>query len=188
MLSAFIAYGVIPLYTIIFAGGSDWFTSNLSVIGSLPGRRAGFFFLGVLIGLYYLLVLRKLISCIPRHAAETCLLYTAFALLVFAVSTPYLPDSVPLQAFLHVVSAFSASVLLTLCLCLILLRLSSLSQAASSLLRPYRRSMAVIITVCAFLLVLAGIISSALEIYFILTTTILIQRMYANSEEIAGAL
>lgn len=187
MLSAFIAYGVIPVYTLLFAGGSDWFTSNLSVIGSRPGRRGAFFFLGIVIGLYYLLILRRLLSRLPRHMTETLLLYMAFALLVFAVSTPYLPDSVPLQAFLHVVSAFSASVLLTLCLCLTLRRLSSLSRSAFSRLRPYRLSMGVIIVVCAFLLLLAGIISSALEIYFIITTTILTQRMYADRGELSGA-
>lgn len=187
MLSSFIAYGVIPVYTLIFAGGSDWFASNLSVIGSLPGRRAAFFVLGIIIGLYYLLILRKLLACIPRRMTETLLLYTAFALLVFAVSTPYLPDSVPLQAFLHVVSAFSASVLLTLALCLTLRRLSSLSRSASAFLRPYRLSMAMIIVVSAALLFIVGIISSALEIYFIVTTTVLIQKLYANSGEISGS-
>lgn len=187
MLSAIIAYCVIPACTLAFAGGSDWLNSNLSVIGSLPGRRAWFFLLGITIGLYYLLILRKLLALIPRHVTETSLLYTAFGLLVFAVSTPYLPDDVPLQAFLHVVSAFGASVLLTLCLWLTLRRLSSLSQAAFTYLQPYRRSVWVIVAVCAALLLLAGIISSALEIYFLLTTTALLQRMYAHAGEITGA-
>ena len=50
MLLSCIAYAVIPIYTLLFIRGTNWFTSNLSVIGSLPTRRAAFFLLGVIIG------------------------------------------------------------------------------------------------------------------------------------------
>lgn len=180
MLLSLTAYALIPLYTLMFVSGTNWFTSNLSVIGSWPDRRMAFFFLGIIIGLYYLVVLRRLLSCLPRHNWETGILYAAFLLLLFAITTPYLPDSVPLQAFLHVVFAFSASVLLALCLYLILWRLSALSQASRRFLRPYRFSMTVITAVSAILLVIAGIISSALEIFFIIATTILVQKLYSR--------
>ncbi len=180
MVSSFIAYCVIPAYTIIFAGRSGWFTSNLSVIGSWPERQAGFFFLGLLVGIYYLVILRRLLSFLPRHRPETILLHSAFALLVLAVSTPYLPETVPIQAFLHVVSAFSASVLLILCLWRAFWRLSCLSEEALEFLRPYRASMAVIVGVCAALLFIAGIISTAMEIYFLITTTVLVQKAYTH--------
>ena len=62
MLLSLTAYAVIPLYTIMFVSGTNWFTSNLSVIGSFPDRRAAFLFLGITIGLYYLIVLRRLLS------------------------------------------------------------------------------------------------------------------------------
>jgi len=181
MLLSCVAYAVIPIYTLLFVKGTDWFTSNLSVIGSLPTRRTAFFFLGAILGLYYYEVLKKLFIYLPRHIWENRLLSTAFFLLLLAVTTPYLPDSVPLQAFLHVASAFLSSILLSLCLFLILWRLSALSPSARYFLRPYRISMVGIMIISAALLIMAGIISSALEIFFIIATTILVQKLYVLS-------
>ena len=141
MLLSCIAYAVIPVYTLLFVSGTNWFTSNLSVIGSLPTRRAAFFLLGVIIGLYYYEALKKLLVYLPHPILEHRLLVTALLLLLLAVTTPYLPESVPLQAFLHVVFAFVSSVLLALCLYLILWRLSALSPDARQFLRPFRLSM-----------------------------------------------
>lgn len=180
MLLSVVAYAVIPIYTLMFVSGTNWFTSNLSVIGSWPGRRMSFFVLGIIIGVYYLVVLKRLLSCLPRHPLESLLLYTAFSLLVLAVTTPYLPESVPFQAFLHVVFAFGSSVLLALCLCLILWRLSGLSLAARRTLRPYRQGLTAILAVSALLLMIAGIVSSALEIFFVIATTVLVQRLYVR--------
>lgn len=181
MLLSCLAYAVIPVYTLLFVKGTNWLTSNLSVIGSWPTRRTAFFFLGLLIGLYYYMVLKRLLRYLPRRGLETCILRLGLVLLLLAVVTPYLPDSVPFQAFLHVIFAFSASILLVLCLYLILWRLSALSSGAGRLLRPYRVSMVIITIVSACLLVMAGIISSALEIFFIIATTILVQRLYVRS-------
>lgn len=181
MLLSCIAYAVIPIYTLLFVRGTNWFTSNLSVIGSFPSRRTAFFCLGAIIGLYYYEVLKKLLIYLPRHLWENRLLSAALLLLLLAVATPYLPDSVPVQAFLHVAFAFVSSVLLALCLFLILWRLSALSPSARQFLRPYRISMVGITVISAVLLVIAGIISSALEIFFIIATTILVQKLYVLS-------
>lgn len=178
MLLSLTAYAIIPLYTLMFVSGTNWFTSNLSVIGNWPDRRSAFFFLGIIIGLYYLIVLKRLLSCLPHRNLETGILYTAFSLLILAILTPYLPEAVPFQSFLHVAFAFTASLLLALSLYLILRNLSALSQASRRFLRPYRIFLAGIIAVSGVLLVIAGIISSALEIFFIIATTILVQRLY----------
>ena len=181
MLLSCIAYAVIPIYTLLFIRGTNWFTSNLSVIGSRPTRRAAFFLLGVIIGLYYYEALKKLLIYLPRHIWEHRLLLTALFLLLLAVTTPYLPETVPLQSFLHVVFAFVSSVLLAVCLYLILWRLSALSPAARRFLRPSRVSMVAITVVSGLLLLMAGIISSALEVFFIIATTVLVQRLYTLS-------
>lgn len=186
MVSSFIAYCVIPAYTLIFVRNSDWLASNLSVIGSWPGRRVAFFFLGLLVGTYYLVILRRLLSRLPRHMTESLLLWTAFALLMLAVSTPYLPETVPFQAFLHVVFAFTSSILLALCLWLTFRHLSGLSPELMEFLRPYRMSMAVIGAVCTALLLIAGIISTAMELYFLVTTIVLVQKAYIHLNNPAG--
>ena len=59
--------------------------------------------------------------------------------------------------------------------------LSALSPAARRFLRPYRVSMVAITVVSGLLLLMAGIISSALEVFFIIATTVLVQRLYALS-------
>lgn len=181
MLLSCIAYIVIPIYTLLFVKGTNWFTSNLSVIGSWPTRRAAFFMLGILIGLYHYQVVKKLLVYLPRHIWESRLLSAAFLLLLLAVTIPYLPDAFPFQAFLHVAFAFISSIFLALCLYMVLWRLSALSHRAGRLLRPYRISM-VCITIISFgLLIAAGIISTALELFFIIATTILVQKLYVHS-------
>ena len=77
MLLSCIAYAVIPVYTLLFVSGTNWFTSNLSVIGSLPTRRTAFFLLGVIIGLYYYEALKKLLVYLPHPILEHRLLVTA---------------------------------------------------------------------------------------------------------------
>ena len=102
MILSLTAYAVIPIYTILFVSGTNWLTSNLSVIGNWPDRQVSFFLLGLIIGLYYHCILKRLLSHLPHHLWESVLLHTALILLFLAISTPYLPAQVPLQSFLHV--------------------------------------------------------------------------------------
>lgn len=178
MLLALTAYIVIPLYTLLFVSGTDWFSLNLSVIGSWPDRRFTFAGLGLVVGLYFYAVLSRLLVYLPHHKKETFCLNLAFLLLVLAIATPYLPGQVPLQSFLHVVFAFLSAALLLLSLYRIIWLLSATSGDARRILKPYRLSLLLITAVCGFLLLLAGIISSALEIFFILAATITVQRLY----------
>ena len=39
MLITFTAYILIPVYTLLFVAGSDWFTPNISVLGNIAGRN-----------------------------------------------------------------------------------------------------------------------------------------------------
>lgn len=172
------AYIIIPMYTLLFVKGTNWFTSNLSVIGSGPSRQTAFFLLGVIIGLYYHTILERLLRFLPRRRLEHYLLHLALLLLVLAVTTPYLPDSFPLEAFLHVAFAFVSSLLLLLCLYLTIWRLASLSEAARQLLRPYRAALIGITAISALLLLIAGIISTALELFFVVSTTLMVQQLY----------
>ena len=178
MILSLTAYIVIPIYTILFVSGTNWLTSNLSVIGNWPNRQMAFFFLGLIIGLYYHCILGRLLSNLARHKTESLLLHTALALLVAAVSTPYLPSQVPFQSFLQVAFAFVSSILVLICLYLTFWKLSSLSQRVRNRMRRYRLWLIFITILSGILLFIAGIVSSALEIFFIISTTILLQRLY----------
>ncbi len=178
MLLSLTAYVVIPIYTILFVSDTNWLTSNLSVIGNWPGRQIAFFCLGLIIGLYYHCILVRLLSNLARHRAESILLHTALILLIAAISTPYLPSQVPFQSFLHVAFAFVSSILVLICLYLTLWKLSALSQRVRVRMRRYRLWLIAITAISGLLLFIAGIVSSALEIFFIISTTILLQRLY----------
>lgn len=178
MLLNLTAYVIIPIYTLLFVKNTNWLTSNLSVIGSGPSRKTSFFILGVIIGLYYHTIVERLLRYLPYRKLEHFLAHLALLLLLLAVSTPYLPDTFPFEAFLHVIFAFAASVIFLLCLYLIVWKLSGLSKENRFLFRPYRIRLIFITLVSALLLLIAGIISTALELFFVIATTLTVQKLH----------
>lgn len=169
------AYLIIPIYTFLFAWGTDLFTLNFSVLGSFATRKNAFLLWGILVGAYFYYVLREIIKRLPCHEKEAALTYTALILLFLAVTTPYLPEHKPFDAFLHVVFAFSASVLLLSTLYFILWKLKNMNRR---IYRPYLDCLYAITAISAMLLSLAGIVSSALEIFFTVSCTVLLKRVY----------
>ncbi len=178
MLLTLTAYVIIPIYTLLFVSGTDWFSTNLSVIGSWPDRRFAFAGLGLILGLYFYIILKRLMAYLPRHKREDLYMNLSFLLLILAVATPYLPRQTPLQSFLHIIFAFLSSVLLLLCLYRVIWMLSAASGDSRKFLKPYRITLLLITFISGLLLLMAGIISSALEVFFILSSAFLVQRLY----------
>lgn len=178
-MTAFTAYVLIPVYTFLFAINSDWFRTNFSVLGNIAGRKEAFVLWGLIVGIYFFFILRRIIRHMPQKPAAGWLVYLALVLLDFAVTTPYLPEQMPLKASLHIVFAFLAAACLTVCLFLIVLRLYQTAEAENkAVYRMYLAGLAVIVLISAFLFVLAGIVSSALEIFFTVSATLMAYRMY----------
>jgi hypothetical protein len=169
------AYFIIPIYTILFAWGTDWFSLNFSVLGNISSRKNLFLLWGIIIGTYFYYILKRIISGLPRNRKETVMSFTALLLLVLAVITPYLPDSQPLHAVFHVILSFLASLSLLICLYMIVWKLYCMNQ---EVYRPYLHCLLVITVLSAFLFFLTGIVSTVLEIFFILSCTVLLQRLY----------
>lgn len=172
------AYFIIPIYTILFAWGTDWFALNFSVLGNLSTRKNLFLLWGIIIGTYFYYILKRIISGLPRNRKETVMSITALLLLVLAVITPYLPDSQPLHAVFHVILSFLASISLLICLYMIVWKLYCMNK---EVYRPYLHCLLVITVLSAFLFFLTGIVSTVLEIFFILSSTFLLQRLYRRS-------
>ena len=145
MLITFTAYILIPVYTLLFVAGSDWFTTNFSVLGNIAGRNEAFVLWGLMVGIYFFVCLRKIFRRMPEKPAGTWLVPLALVLLDFAVTTPYLPEMFPLKAYL-----------------------------------PYLWGIGIIVAVSAFLFILAGIVSSALEIFFTVSMTWMVYGLYKN--------
>lgn len=171
------AYFIIPVYTILFAWGTNWFTLNFSILGSLADRKNLFLLWGIIVGTYFYYVLKRIIRTLPRNKKEKAFTTLALMLLALAVTTPYLPDTQPFHAVLHVVLSFAASISLLLSLFLVIWKLYCMNRTAY---RLYFVSLLLITAVCAVLFFLTGIVSTALEIFFILSSTFLLRRLYGK--------
>ncbi|MDW2796331.1 hypothetical protein RZO55_01840 [Clostridium boliviensis] len=171
------AYFIIPVYTILFAWGTNWFTLNFSILGSLADRKNLFLLWGIVVGTYFYYVLKRIIRTLPRNKKEKVCTTLALMLLAMAVTIPYLPDTQPFHAVLHVVLSFAASISLLLSLYLVIWKLYCMNQ---TVYRPYFISLLLITGVSAVLFFLTGIVSTALEIFFVLSSTFLLHRLYGK--------
>lgn len=182
MLLSFLSYFFIPAYTLLFVKGYSWVTTNFSVIGNLH-RRDAFVVWGVLVGYYFFIVMRRLIRCMKKKSKGSFLVPLSLILLLFAVTTPYLPELLPFQSLLHIVFAFMAAVCLMLCLYLIVWQFYREDQ---TVYRSYLWALGIITVVCAFLLLSIGIISTVLEIFFTISVAVLTRRLLFQAERRNG--
>lgn len=163
---------LIPLYTLLFTHDTRWFTTNFSVIAAARDQRHGFFLWGMLVGVCVLL---PVMAALPRPLWPRLCLLGGFLLLLSAVVLPYTPDELPKIADLHVICAFTASCLLVLSLFLLLLQ-----KARQDRQRYWdcMKWLGVTVLLSLVLFAMVGIISSALEIFFVLSTTLLARRLW----------
>lgn len=173
----FITYIFIPTYTIFFVQDNNWFTTNFSVIGNHLGRQQDFVFWGLTVGIYFYWCLRTIVSHIQPPPKGMWLIPLSLTLLTFAITTPYLPKQFPFKSFLHVIFAFMAAVCLTICILLIIWKLFRLEPQKY---RPYLFGLTGIVVISILLLLAAGIVSSALEIFFVIVSTIMVHRLYLS--------
>lgn len=177
LLITITAYFIIPLYTILFAWGTDWFSLNFSVLGNMSGRKNLFLIWGIIVGTYFYYVLKQIIFSLPRNKKEKAISMSALLLLALGVLTPYLPDSQPFHSVLHVVLSFMASISLLICLYMVIWKLYCMNHIAY---RPYLLGLVGITFLSSLLLILTGIVSTALEIFFILSCAVLLQKLYSK--------
>ena len=163
----FWAYFLIPVYTVLFTRGYNWFTTNFSVIGNFFDRKKSFFLWGVLVGSYFYMIHRNIKSSAALHPICARLIPAALVLLFCAITTPYLPEELPLKSVLHIVFAFLSAVLVLLYLFWIIW---TRYQTEPGAYRPFLYGWGAIVGVSV-------IISSALEIYVTLTSVAMAQRL-----------
>ena len=170
---------LLSLYTLVFAGSVEWFGTNFSVLAVTgPHHYRGFFVWGLLAVCYYLLVLggisRTLAS--PRAQGMICALsMLGCGTLGAALAVPYLPADFPRYADLHVVLAFSSCVFL---MAAILAAVLACRRECFPRYRPFLPLWWGIIGISAALFLWTGIISTALEVFFTLSTVWLTHRLF----------
>ena len=175
---------LIPAYTLLFAGSVEWLGTNFSVI-AVTGKDHywGFVYWGALAGGYFAVMLTKLALILPRlwQRSAVCLLALLACLaLGYALAIPYLPDDFPGFASLHVVLAAGACVLLMLALLLVLL---SLYRDRPENYRLLLVRWGLIVGGSGLLFLLAGMVSSALEVFFTITAALLTRRIWLTVGE-----
>ena len=116
----FWAYFLIPVYTVLFTRGYNWFTTNFSVIGNFFDKKRSFFLWGVLVGSFFYISHRKVKSRLTLNPVCGRMVPAALALLFFAITTPYLPEELPLKSVLHIIFAFLSALLVLLFLLLVI--------------------------------------------------------------------
>lgn len=171
----FAAYILIPVYTILFVQGNDWLTTNFSVIGNIIGKEEEFALWGLMVGIYFFCTLQLIVARMPVRPPCTWLIPLSLLLLTCAIITPYLPQKMPLGSWLHVMFSFTSALCLLACLGSII---GTLYHEDHKKYRLYPVGLAGIGLFSLFLLCLAGIISSALEIFFTIASTFMVYRLY----------
>ena len=131
--------------------------------------------------LYFYLALNRLISALYRLSPgngrekdlrQLCKKAALFLEIGFLL--PYAPKDLPLFSFFHVFYSFAASLLLLFCLYRIV-------WEAKLYISPwfcrYAAALNLITLISALLYLLSGIISSAMEIFYIISCSILIRKL-----------
>ena len=168
---------LIPAYTLLYAGGTKWFSTNFSVLATgTPVRFLSCLYWGVLLGAYYALMMVCIGRTMKRSALPGFLTVLACVCLVAALLLPYVPEQLPQEARMHVILSFSACVLMMLVLLLVLLQLRRQSPVCRRMLWYW----AVIALVSGLLFFAAGKVTSLLEIWFVITTALLVRGLWLH--------
>lgn len=179
VLLDFYACFLIPAYTLLFAGSVTWLGTNFSVLAVTgKGHYRGFVLWGLLAGVYFLVMLMKLtatLSGVWRRGGLYFLILTACGSLGYAILIPYLPDQFPRYARLHVMLAFSACVLVMAALLVVILSCRREDKAGYG---PLLWAWLAIAVGCGLLFALAGMVSSALEVFFTISATLLVRSLW----------
>lgn len=173
------ASAIVPGYTFLFACQGNLITSNLSQIGNLPGRRAGFILWGALCAVFFYTYFTRLFMLADYTSrAGKGLLHAACLSFVLCVLLPFLPEKYPVSARLHNDLAMGAAVLTAVLVCMVTLHLHRVELGLfikSSLLWT------LVITLCLFLMRTTGI-SGLLEAVFVIAACIylsfVMERLY----------
>ncbi len=158
-----LSYVLVPLYTLFFSIDFDPLTSNFSVIGNIIGKEGGFLLWGILLGFCLLYILSGVSKNLNLSRKKRHLVKAGLVSLFASIATPYLPDKLPVKAVLHILLAALSAFFLILYLFFASAALCQINPSAG---KAALLSLGIMLIISLFLLLLAGIISSALEIFF----------------------
>ena len=201
-----IANWMIPLATVLFPLGTDWFFSNFSLVGS-GDRRMEFILWGCFVGLYFSWAARRVLntaeqakatgtntsaqpkiigadataqaevmSADPHLKATRRLLWVSGILFVIALATPYRPQKQPLISQVHVGSAAMTGVCFMVCVMVLSYYVKKDGGRGN-----YLPVTLTVMACCAVTFCILGIVSSALEVYFVVGCAAVLYQMHRRA-------
>lgn len=174
---------LLPAYTLLFAGYEEWFRTNFSVL-AVSGSKyyRSFLIWAVVTAIYFgvlLILLTEYLSARCRWRVLT-LLGAALVSLTIGVPLPYLPDRYPELSKLHIFLCFTTGVWMMAALLMIILGQRRRNRDRYA---PILRQWWYIVLGSGILFLVSGMVSSAMEIYFVLSAALLCRRLYQLQEE-----
>lgn len=170
---------LIPCVTFLAAGGTGYLTSNFSVTASMAPGSFLLIAWAVLTGGFFHFLITRIISragFLLSVGKEPRLTDLAVFLLMFSVFLPYTPEKHPGISALHVISAFTATVLFYVVITILDLKLYFQYPDQFSFLTGL---LAIAISGTFSLLILADfLISSALEIFLTIFASLWLDTFY----------
>lgn len=162
---------IYPLYTLFFACQASLLYENLSYVGNVLGKRLEFFIWGMATAAALAIgVWRCLPSFFNRKLMKN-FVYATTILLLSSILLPYLPDTYPMIAFIHIGLAFIAPLSLLSCVALVLIELF----LAQSLI--FQKALNLFLIICILslgILFRFGSVNSLVEIFVAISCTYLL--------------
>lgn len=175
MIYDFLAYVFIPLASGWFAGATDWMTTNFSILRNSGEKEILFLTWGAILLFCFSLWFRDISRRLDHTRTALCLTRAACLILILAMLTPYLPERFPFWSRIHFYCAFLSPVLFLIGLLFLLLRYR---QENPRVAKRYLWGFWIISGLSLILLWKAGMVTSALEIFFASSCSILLRRLH----------
>ena len=171
-----LSYFIIPGLTFLLPGKTNWFTSNFSVAGAHFPQNVLLIIWAIVIARFYHGFLKRTIGqtkSFLKIETELVLTDVSAYLLVTSVFFPYRPQSYPFFSFIHLVTAFTATILFYSSITLIAVRLYTLAPDLFS----FPVALLAFAIACTVILLIFSrfLISSALEIFLTIFSCIWLQ-------------
>ena len=161
-----LSFLIIPGLTLLLPGKTNWFSSNFSVAGAYFPQNILLIIWAIVIARFYHRFLKRTIGqtkSFLKIETELVLTDVSAYLLVTSVFFPYRPQSYPFFSLIHLVTAFTATILFYTSITRMAVRLYAMAPDLFSL--PI--SLLALAIACTAILLIFGnfLISSALEIF-----------------------
>ena len=165
----FITWIVIPVLTIIVSGPGDWFHINFSVVGSMFPQNMILLLWAIVIGCFYHSFTTQTFfqtADFLDTRIEQIMIDFSITLLIASVFLPYQPSMRPIISGLHLIMAFSASVIFFIAVTIADIKLYMVEPVLFVL--PTALLIMAIVATIGLLIVCDFLITSALELFLTL--------------------